>query len=497
MIKAWLRKWLGVPDAPAPVPPPEPVVRKPMRIRQVARADKSIDPKIAFAPAEPPPGVLPKSKRALAMDELPAAFGGYMSAMFYDGDEDLIWLGYPYLAQLAQRAEYRMIVETYAREMTREWIEFTNKGGKKDKTKIDKLTAAFKRYGVRDVISTLLEKEGFFGRAHVFIDLGEKDNSTPLVFDKAKINEKSLKGFKVIEPMWTYPAVFNTSNPLADDFYDPQSWYVLGKTVHKTRMLTLVCSPVPDLLKPSYSYGGLSKTQLARPYIDNWLRARQSGSDLLHNFSIAKLGTNMEGVLQDGGAETLYQRAVLFNEMRDNRGLMTYDKEDEEFGVVATPLTGVEELVAQAQEQTSSVAGIPLVIMLGITPTGLNGSTDGEMDAWDDRVMSLNERFVRPVLTDIFKAIQIAEFGEVDEDLDFKFLPLQQLTSLEEATERKTDAETDCMYIDRGVVDAQDVNEKLTRDENSPYSGVTLKPAPGLPETDDSMNNEKDQEDED
>ncbi|WP_163360700.1 anti-CBASS protein Acb1 family protein, partial [Klebsiella aerogenes] len=74
---------------------------------------------------------------------------------------------------------------------------------------------------------------------------------------------------------------YNTTNPLAADWYKPALWYVQGRPVHATRLLTFVGREVPDLLKPAYSFGGLSMSQMAKPYVDNWLRTRASVADLI------------------------------------------------------------------------------------------------------------------------------------------------------------------------------------------------------------------------
>ena len=64
------------------------------------------------------------------------------------------------------------------------------------------------------------------------------------------------------------------------------TWYVIaGKELHVSRFLTFVGREVPDMLKPAYSFGGLSIYQMLKPYVDNWLRTRQSVSDLVQKYS--------------------------------------------------------------------------------------------------------------------------------------------------------------------------------------------------------------------
>ena len=134
-------------------------------------------------------------------------------------------------------------------------------------------------------------------------------------------------------------------------------------------------------------------SQLARPYIDNWLRTRQSVSDLVHAFSVSGLKTDLSTILQGGGAENMMMRAQLFAQARDNLGMMLVDKETEEFFNVSTPLGTLDHLQAQAQEQLASVSHIPLIVLLGITPSpgerraapGERGAAPGERRAASGR----------------------------------------------------------------------------------------------------------------
>lgn len=47
-----------------------------------------------------------------------------------------------------------------------------------------------------------------------------------------KIGICSLKGLRVFEPIWTYPGMYNSTDPLRRDFYQPQTWFVMNRQVH-------------------------------------------------------------------------------------------------------------------------------------------------------------------------------------------------------------------------------------------------------------------------
>ena len=424
-------------------------------------------------PIKPPklmPGVAPAgvTPPVMAMDLNPYAF----AAEAFPGGG---FPGFAYLSQLATRAEYRAFASTLSTEMTREWIEFTSKQDDDTDTadKIKLIDAEFKRLGIRGVLQRAVEHDCYFGRAQIFIDIKDADRKTPLILDPRTVKKGSLNGVNTVEAIWTTPSGYNALDPAAPDFYKPHGWFMLGQQVHASRLMTTVTRPLPDMLKPAFNFAGMSLSQLAEPYVENWLRTRQSVADLINNFSITVLATAMDQVLQgDDDGTDLFARADLFTATRSNRGLMLLDKEREELVQVNTPLSGLHELQAQSQEHMCSVSRTPAIVLTGISPSGLNASSDGEIRVFYDWIAAQQEAFWREPLETILKVVQLSLFGEISDDIGINFVPLYQMTPKELAEIRQADGTTDCAYIAAGVVDASEVRERLAKDPNSGYDGL-------------------------
>lgn len=462
--------------------------RKPMNVRiedigKKPAADPFIMPSIA-------PGVVPKHNGgAMAMDSACTPIGTkelYAWAAQSQFEEGIGFLGFPYLAQLAQRAEYRRPVEIIAEHATRKFIKL--KGGK-NASRIEELEKHIAKFNIRGVFREAAEHDGFFGRSHIFMDFGDADDDdeirTPLTMNSRKIGKGSLKNIKTVEPMWCYPGLYEATNPLSSEFYSPREWYVMGREVHRSRLLTLISREVPDVLKAAYAFGGLALTQMGKPYVDNWLRTRQSVSDLLHSFSTNVIKTDLSQMLSGGGSSSALARAQMHNQFRDSRGLMMLDKDSEDFVNVSTPLSGLDKLQAQAQEQMSSVFGIPLVILLGITPSGLNASSDGETRAFYAMIHAAQERVFRAPLQHILKVLMLDLWGEIDEEIDFDFPDLWDMDDAEAVGISKTKAEIDATYIDAGVISPDEARERLSEDDDGLYGSVDLSsPPPEPPEAD-------------
>lgn len=439
-----------------------------------------------FAPPELPRGVVPEGRVAgIAMDYAPLAYDylGSLNTGFTP------FPGYPYLANLTTRGEYRQLASTMATELTREWIELSSTDDEADdetNPRIAELTQAIERFKLKEVFHLAATHDCYFGRGQVFIDLQGQDRNVPMVLAAATIPQGSLKAFRAVEAMWTTPSAYNALDPAAPDFYKPTNWFMLGQEVHSTRLLTIITRPLPDMLKPAYNFSGMSLSQIAEPYVENWLRTRQSVSDLINNFSTTALATSMDQVLQgDDDGQDVFARADLFTATRSNRGLMLLDKEREELVQVNTPLSGLHELQAQAQEHMCSISRTPAIILTGISPSGLNASSEGEIRVFYDWISAIQEAYYLEPLTICIKVIMLHLWGEIDDSISIKFKPLWQMTPQEEAAIRLSDAQSDAIYLDRQVVDQEEVREKLARDPNSGWDGldtsVVVMPEPEEP----------------
>ncbi|WCS27249.1 DUF1073 domain-containing protein [Methylobacterium sp. NMS14P] len=490
MTKRAARRRRAQVAAPAAVPAPPRTIIVPHEATALAKlrgeTEKVVDP---FKPALHPPGVAPDAK--LAMDDAFTDTAGWAQSGLaaYGIADPAAFLGYPVLSELAQRPEYRRVSETVATEMTRRWIRVTAKGDKDKSNRVEAIVSDLERLGVRDHFRRASEHDGFFGRAHIYVDLAGGDapteRLTPIGNGRdaasiAKVRKGSLRGFRVVEPVWCYPGGYNTTDPLGPDWYHPTLWYVQGKAVHATRLLTLVGREVPDLLKPAYSFGGVSLSQMVRPYVDIWLKNQSSVAALIRSFSVSGVKLDLVSALASGGADNLQRRIELFTLMRDNQGTMVLDKGNggtspaEEFFNVSTPLGTLDVLLAQSQEHIASIAGIPLIKFTGLQPSGLNASSDGEIRAWYDWIHAKQEDDYRAPLTTVIDLIQLSRFGDVDPDITFTFEPLWTMDEKERAEVREVEARTAQAMIDSNVILPSEERQRIARQEGTAYPGLDL-----------------------
>lgn len=421
----------------------------------------------------------------IALDQsvtaLPGPAAAVMNDAFWAGTA---FLGYTLLANLAQRPEYRRISEVLATTATDKWIEIKSTSREKSQ---DKKIADIKSFlddiGTREAFKKVSELDGFFGRAHLYLDTGDTDDRKELVksigngrneISKEKISKKTpLKELRAVEPVWCYPQSYDSINPLKKDWYNPQQWFCMGQEIHTSRLLPFVAREVPDILKPTYNFGGLSLTQMSMSYVNNWLAVRQGITDLILSFSYTVLKTDLASAMQPGFEEQLQARIQLLTNWRSNKGTIALDK-TEEFSNISTPLGTLDALQAQSQEQLCFPSGTPVAVLFGITPQGLNASSEGEIRIWEKWVSAYQRAFFGRKLDTLIDMAQLSLFGDVDPDITYEFVPLRELSEKEEAEMRKIEAETDAVYVDIGAVGNDEVRKRLATDSTSIYAGLNV-----------------------
>jgi hypothetical protein len=126
------------------------------------------------------------------------------------------------------------------------------------------------------------------------------------------------------------------------------------------------------------------------------------------------------------------------------------------------------------------VSRIPLVKLLGISPAGLNASSEGEIETFDDTINAAQEAQIRPNLTRLLHFVQLSLWGQVDPGITFTFVPLSDLTPKEKAEVEKIEAETDDIRVNGGVLDPAEVRKRVANEPDTPYHGIDVDKVPNL-----------------
>lgn len=451
-----------------------------------------------LAPYEPPQGVRGPGFDRVAMDASLTALRHWMDTnpslvenYIADG---LGFPGYTHLAEMAQRAEFRKPCEVIARECTRAWLRFVYRGHGHDEAgtreRLDQLEQSCRKLALRDVVKRQVLQALTYGIGHVWVGLKNQSldtaaQSAPLRATSQGMGRATLERLVAIEPVWTTPNSYDVDNPLSPDHYRPRNWWVQGRLVDRSRLLTMVPYEVSDILKPAFNFGGLSLTQQLKSYVHNFLRTRDAVAGITANFSRLVLLTDMASNVQTSltglnpelgmcfeviDVTSLRGRAALMQDVAEGQSIIIADKNAEDAKILSTPLNGLDKLLAQSMEAMASIPGIPLVKLFGLQPSGLNASSDGEIRVFYDEISAFQETLIRPIVQRVLDLVQIDLWGEIDPKIDFIFNPLWQMDEKTRAGIEQSRAETVSALVKGGVVSTDEARRRLAAGPVAPYA---------------------------
>ena len=390
------------------------------------------------------------------------------------------FMGYGALQNIAQNGLIRACIETVADDMTRAWI--TLKGGEKpdaggDDARLRELDDAQERYGLRKVFHEAAELVGYEGGAFIFIDTGAGPGqlTTPLHLGPRSDEftfGRSLR-FSVVDPVNVFPGDYNSTSPLRSDYFRPSWWWVLGERVHASRLIRLVANEVPVLLRPAYNFMGIPQAQILWDYVLHFQQCRVAEARLLTKFSLTVFKTNMTEILTSAqGTANLDARIRYMVQAANNDGVLAVDKDMEDVIKLETPLSGVTDIVRQALEFLAALNRTPAVKLLGISPSGFNATGESDIRNYYDHIRSQQAKVLRAGVQKALDCIQVKKFGELDRSLSFDFAPLGEEDRAALATQQKTRADTIAVYLDRGVISAEEARAAIANDPDSGFADI-------------------------
>lgn len=340
-------------------------------------------------------------------------------------------LSYAECAFLASDSIINNAITKYANEILRKGgniIVNCNDMGIKESLR-EKLEKRLHDLNFSSLLNEAIKTSLAFGGALIFIDVNAEDLAEPL-YDKAKfLSKNKIQGFRVVPPYLCGASDVETANPLNTGFMKPKKWFISGNSgvVDSTRVIPLIMFDAPSLIKPLFNFFGISLTQFMKSYVASADIARQSLSDMLLRFRSEIIKSDL---IKINPTEAV-SRAKAINKQKNNNALILLTK-DEEYIQSITPLSGLDKLIAQLQENVAVSARLPSVKLLGLTPSGFNATGDFDLASYYDEIMSLQNSVIKPVIERILNLL-VKEAGWDDITATYDFNILEKSSDLDKA----------------------------------------------------------------
>jgi len=375
-------------------------------------------------------------------------------------------------------------------------------------TIIEAMDAKIRKLSAVAALREALAYERAFGGGGILlgVDDGETDLTRPLDLDKVK-SVKHLTAFRggwdgeLIA--WSYYI-----DPRAARFGEPEIYQLrnLGVPIAAPPAPGSIDNykPQPIPVGPSGSYNffvhesrllvfpGMAVSRRARVQMRGWgdsVFTRINEVLSQYNQTWGSVAVLMQewaaGVLSiDGYAELaankdneglLAQRARMLQLTKSISRMLIIDKE-EEFKREIAPLTGIGEVLNQFALRVAMAADMPVSLLTGQVKGGLGDAGNTDIRFFYDRVASRQSDRLLPqtqrLYTVLFRAKDGPTEGKLPKRWSIDMRPLYQTTEMEDATLRKTVAETDQIYVTQSVLTPEEV--AASRFGGSKWSAETV-----------------------
>jgi len=304
--------------------------------------------------------------------------------------------------------------------------------------------------------------------------IGANDYTTDLrePLDLEAVN--SLDWLTVLEPRELIPRYWY-NNPRAPKFGEPAIYqlmpFVSGSPVdgdyhaetteiHESRLLIFNGARVSRLQAAS-GVTGWGDSVLTRVInsLQQYRTSLKSAAVLLSDFSqaVMKIKGLADLVAQDG-QQAFLQKLVAIDMSRSVIRAMLVDADGEDFERKSTPMSGFPETVDRLATALAADADMPLTLLFGMSPAGMNATGASDIRFFYDRVSSIQELEVAPAilrLVEIALAAQGEDPGTTPHAVRFK--SLWQPTELEVAQAHLAQSGADAVYLTNQVVSPEEM----------------------------------------
>lgn len=395
------------------------------------------------------------------------------------------FIGWQVCAILAQNWLVNKACKMPGQDAVRKGFERSANGGEKvPDGAFDKIRKFDKKFKLK---SNLVEHYKFarvFGLRHTLFLVDGIDYEMPFNIDGVK--KGSYRGMTQIDPYWIAP-MFNAedaADPASQNFYNPTWWMINGKKIHRSHfVISRNGNELPDILKPTYFYGGLSTVQLIYDRVYAAERTSNEAPLLAMTKRLITLTTDTTKAM--GNLDAFKQKLTEWLAFLNNFGCKVVGA-DEKVEQIDTSLAGLMETIVTQYELVSAIADVPASKLMGTSPKGGIGDAGNyELKSYHEFLESVQEDELTPIVDRHTMLVQRSENIAPGINLETQWNPVDTPTAKEQSEINLNKANTDAAYVNAGVVLGEEVRKRVIEDRGSGYNGLEMDVELPLPEDDD------------
>lgn len=345
--------------------------------------------------------------------------------------------------------------------------------------------ATLKKYHLAEKCRQHAKNSRVFGVSYALPVIDGIDYSKPFNLDG--ILPGTFRGISVIDPIWMTPqwSAGALNNPASPSFYEPTYYQTNGAgRIHASHVIKLVHEEVPDLLKPSYYFGGLSLTQEIYERVYAAERTANEAPLLALTKRLLVVPTNLKTLA--GKPKLAWDLIKMLVFGRDNQGIY-FTEEGEKSAVhqIDTSLSDLDAVIMSQYQLVAAIARIPAHKLLKTDPKGLNNNGEYTIKDYNQELQSLQEKALRPLIERVNAIVMRADFPQMKgvKEIVTEFNPIDMPTEQEKANVENLQAQAASTLVTAGILSPEEVRTALRAEKGGKYAGIDPElPAEEVPE---------------
>ena len=334
--------------------------------------------------------------------------------------------------------------------------------------------ATLKKYHLAEKCRQHAKNSRVFGVSYALPVIDGIDYSKPFNLDG--ILPGTFRGISVIDPIWMTPqwSAGALNNPASPSFYEPTYYQTNGAgRIHASHVIKLVHEEVPDLLKPSYYFGGLSLTQEIYERVYAAERTANEAPLLALTKRLLVVPTNLKTLA--GKPKLAWDLIKMLVFGRDNQGIY-FTEEGEKSAVhqIDTSLSDLDAVIMSQYQLVAAISRIPAHKLLKTDPKGLNNNGEYTIKDYNQELQSLQEKALRPLIERVNAIVMRADFPQMKgvKEIVTEFNPIDMPTELEKAQVESQQAQAASTLVTAGILSPEEVRTALRAEKGGKYAGI-------------------------
>jgi len=271
-----------------------------------------------------------------------------------------------------------------------------------------------------------------FGSALAIPCFEEDIDMSNALIDLGILKGKHFLGWSIVDPYWVTPILDERSaqDPTYKDYFRPTWWKKPnGGEIHKSWCVHLVNTVVPDILKPTYYYGGVPLTQMAYER----LYAADKVANEAQMLAMSKRLLVVESNVQKMAARPEYAKKVMQDLQwnRDNWGVLPVPP-NTKVQQIDTMLTEFNQLITTQYQLFCAIVQIPATKLMMTPMTGFASTGNYEWKVYAQGEMQIQENEFRPLMEKHFQILTATKGKPAKFDIEFNAIDVPNL--VEQAT---------------------------------------------------------------